>query len=162
MTLAETVRRKLADWRPGQGRQLLAVPDEGTGWSLTLTADRTDSLGCLAWEFRLERTPRSAASVAALQGWAEQVAHRVTGLLEPLKVVEVDAQRHEALLRSQEPTASGDTLSYYEVLLRGTEVALVRRYRASRLTETRREQVAFALTHDALVKLAIDLTAPLA
>src|SRR2546423_14828944 len=110
MTLAETLQRKLADWRPGEGRQLLAVPDEGAGWSLTLTADRTDSLGCLAWEFRLERTTRPAVGVAALQSWAEQVARRVTGLLEPLQVVEVDAQRPEALLRSQEPTASGDAL----------------------------------------------------
>jgi hypothetical protein len=44
------------------------------------------------------------------------------------------------------------------VLLYGTAAATVRRYQASHEAGARREQVAFALTHEALAKLAGDLT----
>ncbi|HZT83072.1 MAG TPA: hypothetical protein VFA26_22780, partial [Gemmataceae bacterium] len=72
--------------------------------------------------------------------------------------VEVDAARNEALLRSVEPTRRGDDAFYSELLLRGTRAAELRRYRAAR-PDARREQVAFALTHEALAKVVGDLTA---
>ena len=76
--------------------------------------------------------------------------------LEAQEVHEVDVERNEALLRSDTPTQRGDALFYYEVLLhnRGTGV---RRYQAS-ATGGARQQVAFPLTHEALAKLAADLT----
>jgi hypothetical protein len=77
--------------------------------------------------------------------------------LEPLKVVEVDAVKGEALLRSSEPAQRGDKLFYYEVLLKGTHAAQVRRYQALAEGIGRREQVAFALTQEALTKLVGDL-----
>src|SRR5262249_22519771 len=94
----------------------------------------------------------------SLSAWAERVAGRVTGLLEPLKVVEVDAERGEALLRSDQPTQRGEKLFYYEVLLQNTTAASVRRYRALP-GNGRREQVAFALTKEALAKFVADLAA---
>ncbi len=43
MTLNERLLEKLADWRPARGsRQILAVPDEGSGWAVSLTVDRHD------------------------------------------------------------------------------------------------------------------------
>jgi hypothetical protein len=155
MSLASTLLEKLADWRPG-GRQQLIVP--GDPWTAALTADRSDQLGCLLWELSLRRAA-PANPARPLQGWAESVAGRVTGLLEPLKVVEVDSLRDEALLRSEEPTPRGDKLFYYELLLRGRGEALLRRYHGSHNGQARREQVAFALTHEALAKLVTDLTA---
>ena len=46
---------------------------------------------------------------------------------------------------------------YYEVHLRGLTHATVRRFQANRAAGTRREQVAFALTHEVLAKLAGDI-----
>jgi hypothetical protein len=80
-------------------------------------------------------------------------------LLETLKVVEVDRNRHEAVLRSEGPVQRANDLFYYEVHLQGTGAATVRRYRAFREGHGRREQIGFALTHEALAKLTADLTA---
>jgi hypothetical protein len=157
MNLDEILVGKLADWRPA-GRQTLHVAPEGAGWALTVSADRSDELGCLLWELTLRRTT-PAAGDQTVKTWADRAAQRVTGLLEPLKVVEVDDLRNEALLRSREAARRGDDLFYYELLLKGTSEALLRRYRAAALPNSRREQVAFPLTHEAVAKLVGDLTA---
>ena len=157
MSLAETLLEKLADWRP-PGRQTLAVAPEGAGWTVAVTADRCDEVGCLLWELTLRRTspPAGGWSVGA---WAERAAGRVTGLLEPLEVLEVDTLRDEALLRSDEPAHRGEQLFYYELLLKGSGEALLRRFQAAPNGQARRQQVTFALTHEALAKLASDLAA---
>ena len=160
MTLNDTVLQKTAEWHhPGGGRKTLPVPDEGSGWSVWLQADRCDEVGCLVWEVTLRRTAAPPPSAAGLGGWAERVAGRVTSLLEPLKVVEVDVQRREALLRSAQPRQRGEALFYYEVLLKGATEAVLRRFQAFHQGGKPREQVLFPLTHEALAKAAADLAA---
>ena len=159
MTLDETIRQKLGNWHPPGGRHDLTVSDEGSAWAVTVSADRCDELGCLVWELSLCRAAGAPARRLDLRGWAQAVANRVTGLLEPLKVVEIDTVRNEGLLRSSAAAQRGDRLFYYEVLLRGTRGAVVRRYQANQAGAGPREQVAFALTHEALAKLAADLSA---
>ncbi len=160
MTLNEILLAKLAEWRPGRGRQTLNLPDEGAGWALSLTADRADELGCLVWEMTLRRsTPLAGGDAAALRAWGDRVAGRARGLLEMLKLIEVDAERDEAILRSDTPAARGEDRFYYEVHLKGAGLADIRRYRGSLAATGQREQIAFALTHEALARLATDLTA---
>ena len=142
MTLDETVLRKLASWRPARGsRQTLAVPDEDSGWAVNLVVDRHDELSSAFWEITLQRVA-PARSESTLVSWAKGVADRVTGLLEPLEVLEIDSSRNEALLRSDEPTQRGADLFYYEVLLKGTQTAQIRRYQGSP-GDGHREQVSF-------------------
>lgn len=156
MTLNEAILAKVADWRPS-GRQTILIPDEGAGWTVAVTADRSDEVGCLVWETVARRS--AGRPEEALGAWADRVAGRVTGLLEPLVVVEVDVQRDEAVLRSDAPAQRGEDLFYYEVLLKGVGEAAVRRYHSSHQPGSRREQVPFALTHEALAKLQGDLAA---
>ena len=156
MTLVETLLQKLSDWTPTAGRQELSLIDPESGWSATLTADRKDEIGCLLWELSLRRAEPVAGDVAA---WADGVVQRVTGLLEPLKVIEVDASRNEALLRSDAPQSRDGKLFYYELLLVGTASARFRRYAGA--AEAKREQVAFAMTHESIAKLVGDITAAL-
>jgi hypothetical protein len=151
MTLANTFLEKLAEWRPTERASVSAADASG---SVYLTADRADLLGCLVWELAVRRAAPPAGGLAA---WAERLADRITGLVEPLTVHEVDALRGEALLRSAGPSPRGDRLLYYEILLRGSGEALLRRYQASHDLGTRREQITFALTHEALAKLVNDL-----
>lgn len=160
MTLENRLLQELGDWRPaGDGRHTLAVTDEAAGWNVAVTADRQDQVGCIVWELALRRAsePPTQDASAALRGWAERVAGRVKGLLEPLAVVEVDPPSGVALLRSNEPTHRADALAYYEVLLKGVREAVVRRFKGG--VGQRREQVPFALTHEVLARLAADLTA---
>jgi hypothetical protein len=154
MTLNETLLRKLSEWRPaGAGRHSLT--HAAGGWSVALTADKADSLSCLVWELTQARTDPAPEGLT-LQSWAAAVAARVTGLVEPLTVHEIDAARGEAVLRSTSPSPRADALAYYEVRLHGTDTAEVRRFHGSR-AKPGREQVAFALTHEVLAKLAGDI-----
>jgi hypothetical protein len=158
MRLAETVRQKLAENFPHSGRHDLAIACDKAGWALNLTLERRDELGCLIWELALRRTS-TAPTGETLRTWAERIARQTTGLLEPIKVVEIDELRNEALLRSETPLVRKDKPTYYEVLLKGTNVACLRRYEAEANGSGKRDQVAFALTNDGLAKLAEDMTA---
>src|SRR4051812_40716351 len=110
MTLAEALRAKLADWTPtGPGRHSLSHTDPDAGWAVAVSADRSDSVGLLAWEIGAARTG-SAPDGQTQRQWADRVAERATGLLEPLKVLEVDATEDEAVLRSDGPAVSGETV----------------------------------------------------
>jgi hypothetical protein len=159
MTLNETLLQKLSEWNPtGPGRHVLAALAPEAGWTATITADRADASACVLWDVALTRTGAVPAGLT-LRSWAEQAAKRIMGLLEPLSVYEIDDSRGEAILRSQAPTQRAGQLGYYEVLLRGTASATLRRFSASNQPGSHRQQVAFALTHEALAKVAEDLTA---
>src|SRR5262245_51963897 len=132
MTLDETLLSRLAEWRSaGPGPHQFATALSDSGWTLSVTADQAESLGCRATELSVRRAARPA-DAAALTQWADRCARRVTGLLEPLRVIEVDVTRDEALLRSDAPAARGDDVSYYELLLKGVHAATLRRYRATK------------------------------
>ncbi|MBX9622735.1 MAG: hypothetical protein K2X82_02880 [Gemmataceae bacterium] len=154
MTLAEKLLPRLSEWRPaGAGRHTWA--ETAGGWAVHLAADKAESLSCLVWELTLARAG-DAPDGLTVKDWAAGVADRVTGLLEPLKLYEVDTTRDEAVLRSEAPSARGGRLGYYEVHLFGTTRAVVRRFAADKAVPGR-EQVAFALTHEVLAKLCGDL-----
>lgn len=154
MTLDEKIRQKLSDGSPGPGRHELLLTNPASGWTVTLTLDKQDEMSCLAWELKAIRTGGPALDLGA---WAEKIASQVTGLLEPLKVLEIDNQRQQAILRSEKPTQRKDVQAYFEVFLEGTTSASVRRYQVPREGNAKREQTTFAMTHEGLIKLVGDL-----
>lgn len=157
MTL-DAMLPKLSDWRPdNDGRHVFTHHDDAMGAAVHLTVDRQESLGCQLWEVAVTRAPASMPS-DTLVGWAKRIAARVTGLLEPLQLLEADETHGMALLRSNKPAARDEDLYYYEVVLTKAGSATVRRYRGSK-QPVQREQVGFTLTHEAVAKLAGDLAA---
>ena len=157
MTLEEALLQKLADWRFDSGPRTLAVPHPETGWTAAVKAECSDRVGCQVWELNLTRAEAAPAS-ADLTTRAQRAADRATGLREPLRLIEVDGGRDAALLRSAAPQKRGADVLYYEVEVRTGGGAGVRRYQAS-TGGGKRRQIAFPLTHEALAKLAADLTA---
>jgi hypothetical protein len=157
MTLDEQLLQKLAKWRPDSGRQTLDVSDPATGWTVRLTADCVDQIGSRLHSLGLSRT--TPLEGVSLRDRAEALAARVTGLMEPLRLIEVDTPRNTALLRSEAPGERGDDLYYYEILLQGDGGSQLHRYQASHQSHTR-QAVPFSLTHEVLGKLVSDLTAP--
>ncbi len=155
MSLDALLLEKLAKWRPDNDRATLDVADAESGWSAAVTAECVDVVGCRLWEVGLRRS--GEAMPVDVQARAERVCQRVTGLLEPLSLVEVDRTRNVAQLRSEQPGQRGEERFYYEVLLDGDGGSTVRRYQAPRSDTPRRQQVAFTLTHEALAKLVGDL-----
>jgi hypothetical protein len=158
MNLAETLLGKLADWRPaGEGRHSVRIGLPDHGWTVGLTADRADSVGCRLTQLDAARSEPVADDDAALEAHARRAAGRVTGLLEPLRLVEIDRGRHVALLRSDAPAAKGDALQYYEVQFTGRNRVTVERFKANKNGPGGREAIPFALTHEVIGKLVEDL-----
>src|SRR5262249_10541802 len=130
--IAEVLLKKLADWRPeGAGPHSFVAPLQD-GWEISIAADTAESLGCRATELTVRRPAGQIPTAAELTQWADRSAKRITGLLEPLKLIEVDAGRSEALLRSDPPSSRGPRVQYYELRLRGTHEAKLHRYLADR------------------------------
>ena len=148
MTLANTLRQQLSD--PETGSFHVAFG----GWTVTLVAEKRDALSCALTELTLNN---NAPITEELSAWAARVAKQASGLMEPLRVLEVDAQLGKAILRSQAPARSDGKVLYYELLLERTTrtSAVLRRYAGS--NGEPRETVPFVLTNDAIVKLATDI-----
>ena len=159
MTLADTLLEKLSKLSPDASvRRTLSFLDPATSTSVRLEVDRLEALGCELWEVGVTRAPGEAHGLQSvgLASWAHRIADRVSGLMEPLKIFEVDDLRGQALLRSEQPAAKSDDLFYYEVLLQKTGAATLRRYHTTR-QPAKREQVRFVLTREALGKIVEDL-----
>lgn len=157
MTLDETLLQKLGDWRPvGEGRHSMTESLPEAGWTIHIAADRTDTIGSILWEASVERLAAPPAD-ANLRGWAEGIASRAAGLMEPLVVHEIDATRKEALLRSKAPTVRHGDRYYFEVRLNDCRQAVVRRYRVGPNPGDHREQVSYPITHDTLSRFVADL-----
>jgi hypothetical protein len=154
----ELLHQKLSDWRPvGEGRHTWSHVLSDHNWNVLITANQVDSLSAKIWELNAARINLIDSNTQQLTAWADKIAKRVTGLMEPLQVIEIDSTRQEAILRSQSPTNRGDQAFYYEVKLLGTSRADVRRYQSTPKSSNRRQQVAFALTHEVTAKLFSDL-----
>jgi hypothetical protein len=106
-------------------------------------------------------TDRADLSADALRAWGDRLAARLTYLMEPLVVLEVDAQAGEAELRSQAPTPRGELRSFYEVRLRREGSLKLRRIAFDDVTR-RRKAVPCQMTVEVLERLADDLVACLA
>jgi hypothetical protein len=154
MSLNELLLPKLAEWRPAD-RQTLQASEEGSPWQVFITVDSGDAYSCRVWEMNARRSVQR--DPLDLKDWAHKIASEVTGLLEPLRIVEIDELSQTALVRSEEACQRGTQLAYYEALLKASGEANMRRYQASQNGSARREQVPFTLTHEVLAKLAEDL-----
>ncbi len=155
MTRDDSILEKLAEWRPvGTGPHALrmTLPDA----TVELTADRADDMGCRLTELRLDAGPIENCTAAELTERAVKSAERVTGLLEPLKIYEIDAGKSQALLRSATPTERGGEMHYYELTLTGLHTADLKRYRAGKAAAGR-TATPFVLTHEAVAKVVGDL-----
>jgi hypothetical protein len=147
--------KNLSEWRPaGRDTLLLTAPD--SPWTVAVTADHCELLGARLWELTVRRPSAGDKPLAA---WAHAIAARTAGLIEPLRVVELDEVSQKALLRSEKPARRDGKATYYEVVVQGTQSASLCRYQANEESTPRREQIAFVLTHEVVANLVAALTA---
>jgi hypothetical protein len=136
----------------------VAVEEGPHRLALRLTA--LDSVGVAFESLEFATAARPEWSSDALREWGNRLAGRVTYLMEPLKVLEVDATGGEVDIRSQSPTARNDHRGYYQVrLFKQGRLLMERRAfdEASRQPRT----VACQLTREVLERLADDVVASL-
>ncbi len=134
----------------------VAVEDGSGRLSLHLSA--LDSVGVAFATLEYVNTSRSEWTTEALRGWGERLAGRVTYLMEPLKVFEVDSDGGEVQLRSQSPTARAEQRGYYEIRLFQQGSLRMVRLAFDEATRQRRT-VPCQLTREVLERLADDIAA---
>jgi hypothetical protein len=135
------------------GQPTTLIVNRESGAQVELFAEMTETLGGRYREIRVSRS--GFVATVSLQSAAETLADRVTGLLEPLRLVEVDAEQGVALLRSESPAVADQARCYYEVLCKTDGSVSLKRWQAE--GTMKRQAIAFTLTHDALAKLVNDL-----
>jgi hypothetical protein len=150
MTLENTLRQQLNNAESGGFHVSFG------GWNVTLVADQRDSLSCALKELTLDNSTQIREELPV---WADRVARQASGLMEPLRLVEVDRPLGKALLRSAAPAARDGKTFYYELLLERTSrtIATLHRYAGDRQAGEPRTAVPFVLTNDAIVKLVTDI-----
>jgi hypothetical protein len=102
----------------------------------------------------------SRLSTAALKTWGDRLAARLTYLMEPLVVIEVDEVGGEVTLRSHAPGERNTVFSYYELQLK-SEGSLHLRRVAFDVADRVRRSASCQLTREALERLVDDIQAAL-
>lgn len=151
MTLKEQILNPLTNWQPESGNPTVQLQD--SGWNVTFNIDCADVVGCRLWEIALSHKEIKPDILS----WAKHISENVTGLLEPLQLLEIDNNKQTALMRSETPSQEDTFVTYYEIKLQGDGQATFQRYQGDRSGKTKRQQIAFTLTHEVLVKLVSNL-----
>lgn len=146
MTNAATIRQKLVETGS-------YTPANNPVWKLQATTERLDDIGGRFTELRFSRVGDTTTD--DLPNRAQQIANCVTGLLEPLRLIEVDGDQRVAQLRSAKPLQSDSGRQYDEMLVQPDQMNF-KRYHVN--PEQGREAIPFTLTYEALAKFVDDVT----
>jgi hypothetical protein len=147
----DDIRRDLNAAAVAGSDALRAQTDNGT---LEATIARADSMSVAFSSFLFTSDKLATAETPALSRIADQLASRLTYLLEPLRVIEVDGQAGAVQMRSHPPYQRQEQTRYYEVLVqRGGSVSLLRYERQpgeprTAIPATVTEEVFFRLADD--------------
>jgi len=134
----------------------VAVEESQNRLTLHLTALDTVGLAFTALEFAT--TGRTDWSSQALKEWGDRLSSRLTYLMEPLKVLEIDAAGGEVQIRSQTLTPRAEQRGYYEVRLFRQGILRMERFVLDEATRQRRPTPC-QLTREVLERLADDIAA---
>jgi hypothetical protein len=155
-----SLSRKIAaalDARPDHGALPCEVTADEGGCHLSLNLTAAGPVG-LAFDVLTFSAAGGDRPPEAVRAWADQLAARVTYLMEPLVPVEHDALSGELEMRSRAPTDRDGRRAYYSLRLNRDGTARLSRIVADDATR-RRQPAPCHLTREALERLADDLAA---
>jgi hypothetical protein len=125
---------------------------------VTLHLTALDTVGLAFSSLEFATSSRTEWTSEALNEWGTRLSGRITYLMEPLKVLEIDAGGGEVQLRSQSPTARDAERGYYEMRLFRQGMLRMQRFTYDGATRQRRESPC-QLTREVLERLADDIAA---
>ncbi|MFO1019932.1 MAG: hypothetical protein U0903_04455 [Planctomycetales bacterium] len=114
-----------------------------------------DTLGCLLRSLRVGRTDGQTLDVNQLRTKGDELCKRLTYLLEPLRVWEVDSEGETVQARSNPPDRQQDRIRYYELQL--CPPSTVELLRFEKKKDSTRTRIDMQLTYEQVEKLADDL-----
>jgi hypothetical protein len=155
MSIQPDIERELKRIQAVSGRGLLQVDCEIGRIEADLVA--VDAIGCSFQTLGLSTGKLASASLDELKAISETLTGKLTYLLEPIGLVEADADRCSIQLRSNPPKKGEDETSYYELMVRrGGDITLSR---YSKKTGQLRQIVPANVTREVLGRLADDFVA---
>jgi hypothetical protein len=123
---------------------------------LEVKVTKADTMSVAFTSFVFSSDRLAGIDTTALTRIADQLASKLTYLLEPLRVIEVDGDAGAVQMRSHPPYQQQQT-RYYEVLVqRGGSLSLVR---YERLPGEPRKPIAATVTQEVFYRLADDFAA---
>jgi hypothetical protein len=155
MSIRHDIERELKRIQAVTGRGLLQVDAEAGRIEADLLA--VDAIGCAFQTLGLSTGKLADAALDDLKSISEALTGKLTYLLEPIGVVEADADRCSIQLRSSPPQKGEDETSYYELMVRrGGDITLSR---YSKKPGQLRQIVPAHVTREVLGRLADDFLA---
>jgi hypothetical protein len=152
MSIQPDIDRELKRISAVSGRGLLQVDCEIGRIEADLVA--VDAIGCSFQTLGLSTSKLSGAELEQLKDISQKLTEKLTYLLEPIGLVEADADRCSIQLRSSPPKKGEDETSYYELMVRrGGDITLSR---YSKKSGQLRQIVPANVTREVLVRLADD------
>jgi hypothetical protein len=127
---------------------------------VTLHLTALDTVGVAFSSFEFATSSRPEWTSEALNEWGTRLAGRITYLMEPLKVLEIDSGGGEVQIRSQSPTTRDTERGYYEMRLFRQGMLRMQRFTYDAKAQKRRESPC-QLTREVLERLADDIAASL-
>ncbi|MFN0054602.1 MAG: hypothetical protein ACKV0T_20710 [Planctomycetales bacterium] len=128
--------------------------DRGAAIEVDLSA--LEGMGCAIRELRGTLPRLADATAEAWRAWGEDLCRRVTYLLEPLALLEVDSQTPGILIRSLLSANHTEPARYYELRSESAGTVRLRRY-AVEPHASQRTPLEFQVTLEVLEKLARDV-----
>lgn len=157
MTLTRKIAAALDETSRDQMLPSLVSAEDGPDrLQLELTAIGSIGVAFDSLEFATTRRPEWSAE--ELAAWGERLARRVSYLMEPLKVLEIDAEAGAVEIRSDKPTPRAELRSYYEVRLGRAGTCRLQR-RVFDEGARRRRPASCQLTREVFERLVDDIVA---
>ncbi len=152
MSIQSDIERELKRIQAVSGRGLLQVDCEVGRVEADLVA--VDGIGCSFQTLGLSTSKLAGAGLDELKEISQKLTEKLTYLLEPIGLVEADADRCSIQLRSSPPQKGEDATSYYELMVRrGGDITLSR---YSKRSGQLRQIVPANVTREVLGRLADD------
>jgi hypothetical protein len=155
MTLQPDIDRELARIQAVSGRGLLQIHTAEGRLEADLLA--VDGIGCSFQTLGYSTDQLAGATLEKLREISDVLTRKLTYLLEPIGLIEADADRCSVQLRSSPPKKDEEATSYYELLVRrGGDITLSR---YSKQSGQLRQIVPAHVTREVLARLADDFVA---
>ncbi len=129
---------------------------ESSNGRLTSQVTEVDSIACAFNSFELRNDQLQSATIDQLKELCNGLASRVSYLLEPLALVESDADSCTLQMRSNPPCKDEDGTSYYEVVANRQGLSLCR---FNKTAGSVREVIPANVTREVFGRLAGDFEA---
>jgi hypothetical protein len=157
-TLNEQFQIALTTLGPFDGGSRTVTADDGP-LHLACELARLESVGCELVRLVVDSRSLADATADKLRSVSQQLAGRISYLLEPVSPIETDPEGCVVQMRSNPPRQQDDGTTYFELLVRRGGSLSLCRYQKTPGGE--REPIGAALTREVLLRLVDDFAAVL-